>query len=71
MYNFNKFQILMLIIFIYYLNIYIQTDIFSFNDAPYPWQIGFQDPASPGFSGIFNLHNEITFFLFFILFSVV
>ena len=23
-----------------------------FNDAPQPWQIGFQDSAAPGFTGI-------------------
>ena len=34
-----------------------------FNDAPHPWQIGFQDSAAPGFSGIVELHNTIFFFL--------
>ena len=29
------------------------------NDAPQPWQIGFQDSAAPGFSGIVELHNFI------------
>ena len=38
------------------------------NDAPQPWQIGFQDSAAPGFSGIVELHNTliILFILFFI-----
>ena len=50
------------------------TNIFSnihFNDAPYPWQIGFQDPASPGFIGIFDLHDSIFFYLVLILFGVM
>lgn len=57
--------------------------IFSFsniiyNDAPEPWQLGFQDVASPAFTGIVELHNEIFFFLtvicvgvFFMLFSIL
>nr|WUR10583.1 cytochrome c oxidase subunit II [Elmerina hispida] len=44
---------------------------FHFNDAPYPWQIGFQDPASPGFIGIFDLHDSIFFYLVLILFGVM
>ena len=34
-----------------------------FNDAPQPWQIGFQDSAAPGLSGIVELHNTIFFYL--------
>ena len=34
-----------------------------FNDAPHPWQIGFQYSAAPGFSGIVELHNTIFFYL--------
>lgn len=33
------------------------------NDAPQPWQIGFQDSAAPGFSGIVELHNTLFFYL--------
>jgi cytochrome c oxidase subunit 2 len=44
--------------------------LFSFNDAPYPWQIGFQDPASPGFTGITVLHDNICYFLVLIILSV-
>ena len=32
-------------------------------DAPEPWQIGFQDGASPTFEGITELHNTIFFYL--------
>lgn len=41
-----------------------------FNDAPYPWAIGFQDGAAPGFEGIIELHNSIFFFLVLISISV-
>lgn len=34
-----------------------------FNDAPQPWQLGFQDSACPGFTGIVELHNTIFFYL--------
>jgi hypothetical protein len=39
-------------------------------DAPAPWQIGFQDVASPGFEGIVALHDSIMFYLILILVSV-
>ena len=41
--------------------LYILNTIF--NDAPQPWQIGFQDSAAPGFTGIVELHNTIFFYL--------
>jgi cytochrome c oxidase subunit 2 len=46
--------------------------IFSniYNDAAQPWQLGFQDSASPVFSGLLELHNKIGFFLIVISFSV-
>ena len=34
-----------------------------YNDAPQPWEIGFQDSAAPGFTGIVELHNTIFFYL--------
>jgi group I intron endonuclease len=40
------------------------------NDAPQPWQLGFQDTAAPGFSGIVELHNTIFFYLVIICVSV-
>lgn len=49
---------------------------FNFNnpslllDAPTPWQIGFQEPASPGFEGIIALHDSILFYLVLIIVSV-
>ena len=40
-------------------------------DAPEPWQIGFQDAATPGFEGIVALHDSILFYLVLILVSVL
>src|ERR1700678_1175475 len=41
-----------------------------FNDAPQPWQLGFQDSAAPGFTGLVTLHNTIGFYLIIICFAV-
>lgn len=41
-----------------------------FNDAAQPWQLGFQDSAAPGFTGIVTLHNTVGFYLVLITFSV-
>lgn len=49
-----------------YLSNFILSPVF--NDAPEPMQLGFQDGASPGFSGIVDLHDSIFFYL--ILISV-
>ena len=35
----------------------------AFCDAPSPWQIGFQDPATPIIIGIIHFHNHLIFFL--------
>lgn len=32
-------------------------------DAPEPWQVGFQDPATPIMQGIIDLHHDILFFV--------
>lgn len=47
-------------------------NIFStvLTDAAYPWQLGFQDPASPIIEGIINLHNYIFFFVIFVFVAV-
>src|SRR5271156_6509741 len=41
-----------------------------FNDAPQPWQLGFQDSATPGYTGLVTLHNTIGFYLIIICFAV-
>jgi cytochrome c oxidase subunit 2 len=33
------------------------------NDAAYPWQLNFQDSASPSLEGIIELHNAVMFYL--------
>ena len=40
------------------------------NDAPQPWQIGFQDSAAPGFFGIVELHNTLFFYLIVVVVGV-
>jgi cytochrome c oxidase subunit 2 len=49
-----------------------------FNDAPQPWQIGFQDSAAPAYTGLVSLHNTIGFYLiiislavFWVFFSII
>jgi cytochrome c oxidase subunit 2 len=32
-------------------------------DCPEPWQMGFQDPASPVMEGIIDFHLDVIFFL--------
>jgi group I intron endonuclease len=57
-------------------NLIAYTTIYS--DAAQPWQLGFQDSAAPGYTGIVTLHNTIGFYLiiisitvFWALFSIV
>jgi cytochrome c oxidase subunit 2 len=40
-------------------------------DSSTPWQLGFQDTASPVMEGIVNLHHDLMFFITFILFFVL
>jgi len=42
-----------------------------YNDAPQPWQFGFQDGASPTQEGITELHDSISFYLVIICFGVL
>jgi cytochrome c oxidase subunit 1 len=44
--------------------------LFSLCDAPKPWGLYFQDSASPQMEALVELHNDIMFYLFAILFSV-
>ena len=39
----------------------LENNNIIYNDSPEPWGIGFQDGASPAFSGILDLHNSIFF----------
>jgi cytochrome c oxidase subunit 2 len=47
---------------LFFLNL-IKNNLVIFNDVAQPWQIGFQDSAAPGFTGIVELHNSIFFYL--------
>lgn len=44
---------------------------FIYNDAPEPWQFGFQDGATPTQEGITELHNSICFYLIIISIGVI
>jgi len=44
-------------------NYLFNTQFISKMDAPEPWQIGFQDPATPVALGIQDLHHDIFFFI--------
>ena len=57
-------QFILLIIFQVILFNFSQfSSIACFCDAPEPWQLGFQDPASPIMEGIIEFYNNIFFFL--------
>jgi cytochrome c oxidase subunit 2 len=42
----------------------------TWNDAPQPWQLGFQDGASPSIEGIVELHDQIMLYLIIVLIGV-
>ena len=56
----------MLLTLLKYLNIISIT----LNDVAEPWQLGFQDGASPSQEGIFEVHDTIIFYLIIILILV-
>ncbi len=41
------------------------------NDVAEPWQLGFQDSAAGGFTGLVTLHNTIGFYLIVISFTSI
>ena len=41
---------------------YINQTYFTFLDIAEPWQLGFQDPATPVMEGIINFHHDLMFF---------
>ena len=49
---------------------FLKTNFLVFSaqcDRPEPWQLSFQDPASPIFEGIINLHHDVMTLLLFVL----
>nr|YP_009647098.1 cytochrome c oxidase subunit 2 [Chloroparvula japonica]QBX98765.1 cytochrome c oxidase subunit 2 [Chloroparvula japonica] len=49
----------------------VLTPSLAFADAAQPWQLSFQDPATPIMQGIIDLHHDIMFFLVFIIVFVM
>jgi len=45
--------------------------LFQFLDSSSPWQLYFQDAATPVMEGIINLHHDLMFFITFIFFFVL
>jgi cytochrome c oxidase subunit 2 len=45
----------------------VSSLVIFFCDAAEPWQLGFQDAATPMMQGIIDLHHDIFFFLILIL----
>lgn len=45
--------------------------IISLADAPTPWQMGFQAPATPIMQGLIDLHHDIQFLLIIVCVFVV
>jgi cytochrome c oxidase subunit 2 len=41
----------------------ISASVFSYSDYAQPYQLGFQDSASPIMEGIVDLHHDIMFFM--------
>ena len=46
-----------------YIFFYFLLPSYVYADAPEPWQINFQDPATPVMQGIIDLHHDICFFM--------
>ena len=49
---------------------FLQFTLVEYCDAPRPWGVYFQDSASPQMEGLVELHDDILFYLFIILFIV-
>lgn len=53
-----------------FVNIIANFTSISYNDAPLPWQLGFQEAATPIMEGIISLHNDIMAIIVFIVIFV-
>jgi len=49
--------------FLFLLGIYLMPAKLSFMDASHPWQLGFQDPATPVMEGIIYFNNQLMFLM--------
>tara|TARA_B100000768_G_C11223037_1_gene351471 strand:+ start:314 stop:613 length:300 start_codon:yes stop_codon:yes gene_type:complete len=52
-------------------NVFKQMILFFLLDSSTPWQMSFQDAATPVMEGIINLHHDLMFFITLILFFVL
>ena len=52
-------------------NLFLLMIFSQFLDSSTPWQLYFQDAASPVMEGIINLHHDLMFFITFIFFFVL
>jgi cytochrome c oxidase subunit 2 len=61
------------IIFFVFFSVFCLLNVFqiALNDAAQPWQVGFQDPATPVMQGLIDLHHDIFSFMVFVLLFVV
>ena len=57
----NKFNMNIFILGILISSILAGSPVYA--DAPVPWQLDFQDPASPAAGGIQDLHHKVFFYL--------
>lgn len=58
-------------VFVHILTLSNSDRSITYMDSPEPWQINFQDPATPIAQGIQDLHHDIFFFMLFVLTFVV
>ena len=64
------FNIILMPMYIFLLSFFLFPSL-ARQDAPEPWQMGFQDPATPVMQGIIDLHHDICFFMAVILVFVM
>ncbi len=64
-YSISLYSIFSFICFFFTLN-----NPINYSDAPRPWGIYFQDSATPQMEGLIELHDNILFYLFIVLFIV-
>ena len=43
--------------------LYLNRNFITSCDAPEPWQLGFQDPATPAMEGMIDFHNYIMIYV--------
>ena len=65
--NLNLFKFLSSFLTLFLFSVFIFKDNnLCLAEAAEPWQLSFQDPATPTMEGIINFHNDLMFFVVFI-----